>query len=362
MLKDTPKHPKREPATFHRTCKVNFLVDIPNNDAHNSHDRLHLNFGDIVRRCFPPTVLHLGQPRNARLFSHRFPENYLLHAEFLKTYVLRTDFVCDATPNGFLMKARCLGSICRFMVKFVEKTRIPQDGWVEGVLGRVPQEIVLASSIGHPYITDGEEKFFEDATYVYIEIHGPKWFPGGGNGNTVQDFMQYRRILSQDIARDIFKQLASAVAILHVGGVSHCDLRLINISIDEGLRVKIIDFGNAVRDSFVQHDYEDFEGNMNYAPPEVQDRGTYQTAQADVWSLGVILSEMVTNQFILEPMRQAPDVIAYNIGHVCNDGALSSLLGQLLCVDPKERITMMGVIEHPWLCPQGRQERGRRRA
>ena len=54
--------------------------------------------------------------------------------------------------------------------------------------------------------------------------------------------------MSEDEARKIFKQIILGLEELHRNGISHRDLKMENILIGKGLKVKIIDFGFAVYD------------------------------------------------------------------------------------------------------------------
>jgi len=98
--------------------------------------------------------------------------------------------------------------------------------------------------------------------------------------------------LPRQFSRIVFKQVASGVAYCHSKGVAHRDLKQENIVImEDGKKVKIVDFGEAAS---VDATWE-VHGTVPFTAPEVmaEEEGSYDAAKADVWSLGVVLVEML---------------------------------------------------------------------
>ena len=120
--------------------------------------------------------------------------------------------------------------------------------------------------------------------------------------------------MAEEMARQYFGQMASAMEHCHARSVFHRDLKPENIllggeSLDE---IKIADFGlAAMLNSACKGDSGDFLnhtkcGSIMYAAPELllsNERVGYDPATADIWSLGVILYSMLAGAL---PFKVAP--------------------------------------------------------
>lgn len=124
------------------------------------------------------------------------------------------------------------------------------------------------------------------------------------------DFFNYIKDTHPSIKDEIlyFKQFVEGVSYMHNRGVAHMDLKLENIMIDDvHKKVKIIDFGN----SKVFHDSlhintvipeKGIHGSLPYIAPEEFLKTEYNPEKSDVWSVGIILFEIVYHLF---PWHQA---------------------------------------------------------
>lgn len=113
------------------------------------------------------------------------------------------------------------------------------------------------------------------------------------NGKTLKDVLDERGRLSPEEAVEYMLQILSATKHIHERGVIHNDLKPDNLEKMADDNIKLIDFGIA------SHIGEDFSGktvaSISYAAPEVLSNKLY-TVQSDIYSLGVILFELLTGK------------------------------------------------------------------
>ena len=100
-------------------------------------------------------------------------------------------------------------------------------------------------------------------------------------------------LMTNDAIKNVFLQLADAVDFCHKRGVSHRDIKPGNIVVTssflETCTVKLIDFGLATFDRFSR----DTCGSAEFMSPEVYAGVYHDTQAADVWSMGVVLYNMI---------------------------------------------------------------------
>ncbi|KAJ7703202.1 kinase-like domain-containing protein [Mycena rosella] len=158
--------------------------------------------------------------------------------------------------------------------------------------------------------------------------------------------------LSEDQARYVLAQVVEAIYYLDCHGVTHRDIKDENLVIDEHLKVKLIDFGSAVvEDPNEPRPYHAlFYGTTAYASPEILLKKRYQAPPAEVWTIGVLLSFLLTGS---SPFPTVKDAISGNIILTDCPQQLSraSLDLMSMCLDPnpKTRATIGEVRTHRWL-------------
>ena len=118
--------------------------------------------------------------------------------------------------------------------------------------------------------------------------------------------------LSESQARFVFAQVVDAVAYLDTQGVTHCDIKHENILVDSQLNVKLVDFGSAVvvDPKEPRPFYTVFFGTTAYAASEVLRKKPYRAPPAEIWTLGVLLSYLLTG---MSPFPTERDAISGRI-------------------------------------------------
>ncbi len=116
------------------------------------------------------------------------------------------------------------------------------------------------------------------------------------DGPDLKDYIRENSPLDLHEVIRIMDQILSAVALAHKHNVIHRDLKPQNILMDKRGNIKIADFGIAValnQSSITQTN--SVMGSVHYMSPE-QTRGGLVTKQSDIYSVGIILYELITGK------------------------------------------------------------------
>ena len=151
---------------------------------------------------------------------------------------------------------------------------------------RFQRETAIGERLNHPnvmHVYGGEKR---SRVYMVME-----WCPG----RLLRSILHEGRI-GQDRAIRITIAVLDALEYIHENGVVHRDLKPENIMVDDGDRVKLIDFGIAGDSQARRLTYANFTatlGTADYISPE-QVKGKRGDGRSDVYAAGVILYEMLT--------------------------------------------------------------------
>lgn len=115
------------------------------------------------------------------------------------------------------------------------------------------------------------------------------------DGITLKQYMDRRGILSWKEAVHFSKQIARALGHAHERGIIHRDIKPQNIMLLRDGTIKVADFGIASLENEFQEADGQAIGSIHYIAPE-QARGELPDARSDIYSLGVVMYEMVTGE------------------------------------------------------------------
>ncbi|HYJ90921.1 MAG TPA: protein kinase [Pyrinomonadaceae bacterium] len=183
-----------------------------------------------------------------------------------------------------------------------------------GHLNRFKQEAKAASALNHPNILTIHEFGNEDGSnYIVSEFV---------DGVTLRQRIM-RSVLSGSETLEIASQVASALSAAHELGIIHRDIKPENIMIRRDGIVKVLDFGLAKLTMPIASNPEkggedqtllkttpgSVMGTASYMSPE-QARGVKVDGRTDIWSLGVLIYEMVTGRRPFEGATQTDVLVA----------------------------------------------------
>ena len=170
--------------------------------------------------------------------------------------------------------------------------------------------------------------------------------------------------LNEKYAKFIFNKILKGVQTLHKAGICHRDLKMQNILLDEFFNPKICDFGFAteIQGKDGSGKLNQFVGTKNYAAPEIFLRLPYNGIKVDIFSLGVILFNLVTKKlgFVRSTIKDhyykyimGKDFKTYwkkvknEIGEISKE--LKDLFIKMVSFNPKERPNIDEIFKHPWM-------------
>ncbi|XP_019804633.1 maternal embryonic leucine zipper kinase isoform X1 [Tursiops truncatus] len=225
-------------------------------------------------------------------------------------------------------------------IKIMDKNALGSD------LPRVKTEIDALKNLRHQHICQLYH-VIETANKIFMVL---EYCPGG----ELFDYIISQDRLSEEETRVVFRQIVSAVAYVHSQGFAHRDLKPENLLFDEDHKLKLIDFGLCAKPKG-NKDYhlQTCCGSLAYAAPELIQGKSYLGSEADVWSMGILLYVLMCGFLPFDDdnvMALYKKIMRgkYEVPKWLSPSSIL-LLQQMLQVDPKKRISVKNLLNHPWI-------------
>ena len=168
--------------------------------------------------------------------------------------------------------------------------KVLRDEFVESdeFIRRFHKEAKAVASLNHQNIVSVYD-FDASSTPIYLVMEYVE-------GKTLKEKILDEGHLSEQMTIQIATQIANGLALAHSNKIIHKDIKSQNILIDVNNLVKITDFGIAqiLSNSTITHN-KGILGSAHYFSPE-QARGEMVTYKSDIYSLGVVMYEMLTGE------------------------------------------------------------------
>lgn len=238
-------------------------------------------------------------------------------------------------------------------IKLIKRDSIMKDSDSEI---KIHREINSLKLLNHPNIVNLVE-VMKSGKYIGIVLE----YASGGE---LFDYILHHKNLKENVAKKIFAQLVSGVDYMHSKGLIHRDLKLENLLLDKHKNVIISDFGFVNSYNKDKNDLMKTScGSPCYAAPElVLTQSPYEGKKCDIWSLGIILYAMLAGYlpFDDDPENEDGSDIIRLYHYICKtpltfpeyvSPLARDLLRKIIVSDPKKRINIENIRNHPWLSP-----------
>ncbi len=181
-------------------------------------------------------------------------------------------------------KAYCI-KLNRFVAVKILKDRYNVD---REFVSRFELESQAAASLSHNNIVSVYDVGYEDGIhYIVMELL---------DGITLKDYISIHGMLPWKQALDFSIQICDAMDHAHKKGIVHRDIKPQNIMVTADNVLKVTDFGIArTANKDITTEDNTAIGSVHYISPE-QARGGYVDASSDIYSMGVVMYEMLTGR------------------------------------------------------------------
>ena len=252
--------------------------------------------------------------------------------------------------NGSFGKVRLYRDKNYKELLFAIKT-LKKEGITSYHFSLLKQEVDILSNMDHPNIVK-YFGIFEDDYFIHIVMEYLK----GQDLSKIISLKNYTDFNENQMGQ-IIHQLLKALSFIHSKNIIHRDIKPENILFSDKRNIfslKLIDFGLAT----FQEQEKKTAGTPMYMSPEMVDgNGTYVS---DIWSVGVVVYQMVTGKLPFDGGENDENQILYE--HIKNDEYNKEKLNNVECSDDvkdfidkalqkdiKKRMTVQEALNHPWI-------------
>ncbi|HET7352554.1 MAG TPA: Stk1 family PASTA domain-containing Ser/Thr kinase, partial [Gaiellaceae bacterium] len=205
----------------------------------------------------------------------------LIDTLFDGRYQIQRKLGAGGMADVYLAEDQELGR--RVAIKILNGRHANDDQFIE----RFRREAKNAAALNHPNIVSiydrGEA---EDTYYIAMEFL---------DGRTLKELVVSRGAAPLNVAIEYARQILSALRFAHRHGIVHRDIKPHNVLVDAEGRVKVTDFGIARAGTSQMTETGSIVGTAQYLSPE-QARGGEVDPRSDLYSLGVVLYELLTGK------------------------------------------------------------------
>lgn len=152
---------------------------------------------------------------------------------------------------------------------------------------RFRAESQAVAMLSHPNIVSVYDvSHSDDVEYIVMELI---------DGITLKQYLQKKSVLDPSEVLDFTIQTAKALEHAHSKGIIHRDIKPQNIMLLKDGMIKVADFGIASLENTIEENNGETVGSVHYIAPE-QARGEAPDARSDIYSLGIVMYEMLTGR------------------------------------------------------------------
>jgi eukaryotic-like serine/threonine-protein kinase len=203
----------------------------------------------------------------------------LLNTLFDGRYRIMRKLGSGGMANVYLAEDQELGR--RVAIKILNDRHAGDEQFVE----RFRREAKNAASLSHPNIVSIYDRGEAEGTY-YIAMEYL-------SGKSLKELILERGPAPMSVAVDYARQILAALRFAHRNGIVHRDIKPHNVLVDSEGHAKVTDFGIARAGASQMTEEGSIIGTAQYLSPE-QARGTQVDQTSDLYSLGIVLYEMLT--------------------------------------------------------------------